>query len=1280
MEEARLAAYVPRMLLEPEGFSTPGHWRVQGSLLFCDISGFTRLSEKLARQGKAGAEELVTHLSSVYTSLLTATDDGGDVLKFSGDAMVIFFSGDDHAARAAHCAHGMRRALTEVGRIDCSHGRVRLRMSNGIHSGDFYFFCCGGDQLELLAAGPGVSATVAMESAADAGEVLLSASAAAAINPAWLGKEKSGGVLLRRPAHLSGSGAPPHPQSPDATAERYIPCQLRHRIGHAGAENDHRRATIAFLQFKGTDALLATEGAAELYERLQALTLIVQECSSRYGVCVVATDIDADGGKFMLTAGAPEANEDDEGRMLRACLEILDADAPLPIRIGVNRGYIFAGDVGAPFRRTYSTMGDNTNLAARIMGKAPMGGLLAHRSVTDAAPGFFVQPVPAFTVKGKSQPVEAGVVHALGVAMEAGDPELPLIGRDAEMETLHAAERGSRTGPGTVVELVGDPGVGKSRLLAALCASVADRPVLQVTGDVYDRSTAYATARVLLRTALAIPPNASRDIAAAQTIAAIRAIAPDLEPLAGLLAPVVGADLPEGPAVADIAPRFRQSRTHAVVTALMAGALPTAVIAVDDAMWIDEASAALLGALLRRTRDRHWLVVVARRDEASGLHHDLGYRAEELRVGPLGRSDVDELLRELTDERPLPPRTLDAIAERSAGNPLFLLELAASARADDTGTLPSSVEAIVASRIDQLSVADRQALRSVAVLGVRFPSALLDEVLWSEGVLSDNDALWDRLSPFVTHQPDGSFAFRSALHRDTAYEGLTFSRRRELHGRVAESIARGGADGPEVQAALSWHLYKAERWQESWQHSVRAGDHARSLYAHAEAADAYRRALHAAKHLTDVTAAECAHVGELLGDAEELASRYTEAAAAYQEARRRVGDDPLATARLLRKEGVVGERAGRYPAALRCYGRALSLIDGVEASRERSAVRAQLGTGYAAVRFRQGKLEDCVEWTDSAAADAAEAEDHATLAHAYYLLEAALDMLGSPRAAEVRGRALPLYVEVGDLLGQGDVLNNLGVTAYYEGRWTEALALYQRSRDAFRRVGDDVAAATAANNIAEILSDQGRLGEAERLLREALAVWRSVDYTIGVALAISNLGRLALRGGRPLDALAELAEALRRFTALGSSSFVNETRLRIAEAYLALGRSVEAWEAATDARSESGDGPTKATAERLRGLALIQTGGVERGLGCLRAALEQARELGADYEVALCLDALARHDTGDGLAHEAEAAAIFARLGVETPVAHKGSGGATAPSVGVVLDDREREASHAPSS
>src|SRR5919199_2344913 len=192
VDAALVTPYVPRLLL-PRLAERPDDLaeEIEGTVVFVDISGFTKLSERLARKGRVGAEELTEAIESCFTGLLAlAYANGGSLIKFGGDALLLFFSGEHHAPRACRAAVWMRRTLREIGKLETSGGRVTLRMSVGVHTGRFHFFLVGGSHRELMITGPAASQTVTMEHTAEAGEIVVSHATAAALPGRLLGEEK----------------------------------------------------------------------------------------------------------------------------------------------------------------------------------------------------------------------------------------------------------------------------------------------------------------------------------------------------------------------------------------------------------------------------------------------------------------------------------------------------------------------------------------------------------------------------------------------------------------------------------------------------------------------------------------------------------------------------------------------------------------------------------------------------------------------------------------------------------------------------------------------------------------------------------------------------------------------------------------------------------------------------------------------------------------------------------------------------------------------------------
>ena len=271
---------------------------------------------------------------------------------------------------------------------------------------------------------------------------------------------------------------------------------------------------------------------------------------------------------------------------------------------------------------------------------------------------------------------------------------------------------------------------------------------------------------------------------------------------------------------------------------------------------------------------------------------------------------------------------------------------------------------------------------------------------------------------------------------------------------------------------------------------------------------------------------------------------------------------------LLRKQGIVSERRGRYTDALELYESALGVLDAAEDEVKRVRSRADVELAYAGVKLRQGQFDEARTWAERAAASADAGDDRTRLAHAYSLSHIAAVYSGE-RAPEQRDDALAILEEVGDLVRLTKLQNNVGIEAYYDGRWDDALDWYRRSGESAARVGDVVSVARAQSNEAEILSDRGQFDEARALFEQALRVWRAADYRIGVALATSNLGRVMARSGQFEEAHRLLEDALAQFEELGAEAYVAETQARLAECLVLEGHHREAF-AALDTASRAG--------------------------------------------------------------------------------------------------------------
>ena len=1245
MSSDLLVPFVPAFLLDWRAQSPDvRHRSVEGTLAFVDISGFTTLTERLARRGKIGAEELTSVLDATFGALLdVAYEHGAWLVKWGGDAVLLLFQGEQHAARACTAAIEMRVVLDVAGRLKTTVGPVRLRISTGIHTGTFDFLLCGSSHAELVLTGHGATTTVQMEAAASASQVAVSPETAAHVPAAQVVAGPDGALLLARSPHSLRVGAFERKVPSDPAA--CLPAPVRAYLLSGELEADHRVVVVAFVEFAGVGQLREAEGPGAVAAAVDTLVSACQDACDRHGVTFWETDVGRDGGKVMLVAGAPVSSGVDADAVLEVAREVLAVDVALRVRVGVNGGRVFFGGFGPPYRRTLSVKGDAVNLAARLMARAGSGELLASTAVLDRArTAYDVRPLPPFLVKGRSTPVHAAVVLARTVRAQDASAHLPLLGRTGELVVLREQADLAATGVLRAVEVVGEAGAGASRLLQELAGHL-DVPVLATGCDPDGAATAYAPVRRLLA------PLLGRPAGAAALEAAVEAAAPDLVGWTPLVGAVLGVAVPDTQVTAALDGRFRAARQHDVVVALLRALVPgPAALLLDDAQYLDEASGALLSTLVASAESAPWLVVVVRRADAAPV---LPVPDVRLDLRPLDPDETLRLLHALTEDDPLPPHEARVLVRRSGGNPLFLHGLVAGLKAGGgTDDLPDTVEGVVAAQVQRLPPPDRALLRAAAVLGTEVDTGVLRDLAARIGVSADDDAL-ARLAPFVEEVTSGRLRFRRALVREAAYEGLAFSRRVVLHGHAAE-VLRAQPDANQLDDVLSLHFARAQRWDEAVEHALVAGALAQEASAIAQAAELYDRALDGLRRLGHADE-RVRHTAESLGDVRYRLGDFAAAVQAYRTAGQVLGDD-LVAARLQHKAALAADRQGDYRRALSALTTAERLLGKVPPGTEQGRLLAQVFTARATVKHWQGRSTEAVRWCRRAVAEAEQLDAPDVLADALVWLDACLLRLGQGEDGADALRGLQLWLQVGDQpWHEGRTLNALGIRAYFAGRWDDAVELYGQSQLACERAGDAFTAAVESANRAEVLSDQGHLALAEPLLRDALRVWRASSAPSFIAFGHSQLGRLAARAGRYDEALRLLAEARETYVADGEQAEIVETDARVAECLLLAGRPGDALEAVDrvlaavpPARQE--ELGQLALLRRVRALALAAQGRTDDGIAGLEESVATARTRGATYELALGLRALldlhasVGAPTPDGVAEEQ--AALFAGLGI----------------------------------
>ena len=356
-------------------------------------------------------------------------------------------------------------------------------------------------------------------------------------------------------------------------------------------------------------------------ERLDSLIRSVQDAVDERAITFLATDIATNGGKVILTAGVPTTTGNDEEEMLLALRQMISGGPALPTSVGVSWGRIFAGEVGTPYRRTYTVMGDTVNLAARLMARAPASQIYATAEVVAGSRTTFeVDHLEPFLVKGKKLPINA---------LSVGDPQgsksrraaggLALIGRDQELALLTAAWERARAGNGQMVELAADAGMGKSRLVEEFLATTQPDRVISTECRLYQSATPYFPFRELLGKVWGLT-DLNPDASEKALFELVDTLAPELGPWLSLIGLALGLEIADSVEVSQLEDQFRPVRAMTAIGSLLEATMKDPVVfVVDDTHWMDEPSRDLLASLVSGLDRYPWMFVLTRSLGAEGF-------------------------------------------------------------------------------------------------------------------------------------------------------------------------------------------------------------------------------------------------------------------------------------------------------------------------------------------------------------------------------------------------------------------------------------------------------------------------------------------------------------------------------------------------------------------------------------------------------------------------------------------------------------------------------------
>ena len=692
------------------------------------------------------------------------------------------------------------------------------------------------------------------------------------------------GEALASPA-ASGAAAAAKFASPDVYTPRYLAEKIL--TSRAALEGERKQVTVLFADLKGSMELLADRDPEEARKILDPVLEHMMEAVHRYEGTV--NQVMGDG--IMALFGAPLAHEDHAVRACHAALRMQDSvkhyaeevqrtlGVPVHIRVGLNSGEVVVRSIGSDLRMDYTAIGQTTHLAARMEQMAMPGSILMTPATLRLAEGYVqVKPLGLVPVKGLAEPIEVYEVTSAApvrTRLEAAAARglTRFVGRDAEIAQLRLALEHAREGRGQVAAIVGEPGVGKSRLVWEL--THRDPPVewlvLEAGASSYGRATSYLPVSMLLRSYFKLGEHDTYEDIGARISARLSALGESPWPAVPALTALLGVPV-ENAQWDGLDPRQRRQYTLDVARRLILreSQIQPLLLILEDLHWIDAETQAWLDGLVDALPAARLLLLVTYRPE---YQHAWGNRTNytQLRVDPLPREGAEDLLQALLGADPELASLRELLIERTEGNPFFLEESVRTlvetkalvgergayrlAQALDTVQVPATVQAILASRIDRLPPAEKQLLQSAAVIGKDVPFNLLHAIAdeAEEDLRRQLAHLQSAEFLYETRLfPESEYTFKHALTQEVAYGSLLTDRRRAVHARIVEEIERLHGDRlMEHVDRLAHHALRAERWDRALVFCRQARAKAMARFALRDAGTHLERALTATRHLPE---------------------------------------------------------------------------------------------------------------------------------------------------------------------------------------------------------------------------------------------------------------------------------------------------------------------------------------------------------------------------------------------------------------------------------------------
>lgn len=1162
-----LYSYLPqdRRSAMNRGESLPDHCR--GTALFADISGFTSLTETIAHElgPRRGIEELTRQINAVYHALITEIERfDGSVISFAGDSITCWFDGNKSAHRAVTSALALQAAMAAF---------PNLGLKVAITSGPAKRFMVGDPTIQLFDAlvGTTISRLAVAEHIAISDEVVMDEITVGmlsgiAIIKAWRVTENGERFALLEDILATAEPIPVNLSLSLKTANLrswVLPAIFeREQSGHGVFLTELRPATALFLQFNGIE-YDADERAGE---KLNAFIARVQNILMHHEGILLQISFGDKGSYLYAGFGALIAHEDDVRRSVQAALELMQILQEFPflqsIQIGISSGVMRTGAYGGLTRRTYGILGDEVNVAARLMAAATSGEILVSEQVHHKVANLFsFGPSLPLRVKGKAEPLASfavmGQYHKRAISLEETHYTLPMMGRQSELALITDKLKLAIQGKDQVIGISGEAGMGKSRLIAEV-VKTAHQLGFTGYGGVCKSSgtnTPYLVWKSIWQAFFAIDPNDTLDQQIRQVKSVVENYAPSRISAIPVLSIVLDLPIEDNHFTALLEPKDRRNLLTALLEDCIKSIRNPLLIVLEDMHWIDAISIDLLEILARVASNLPVCFVLAYRPRTAINLHDGIVRIESLPhftpliLDRLTATEAEQLIQlklaQLfpSQQNPPPQSLMIQLIDRAGGNPFYIEELLNYLHDRginpyeqnlNTLELPSSLHTLILSRIDRLTDMQNVTIKTASIIGRLFSLTWLQGYYPALGEMDRikldlaNLANLD-LTSIEAPEPELTYLFKHVIIHEVVYESLDYVTKAHLHEQLAKFIENLSTD--RYLDLLAFHYTHSRNIEKQREYLRKAGDAAQAAFANQAALDYFARLLPILDDAHDQMDLHLKRgaVLELLGQWSEAETEYHAALSLSKQL-----IDETSTAYCQRALGTLFRMRGDYASAQIWLAQAQDTFTSSDDRAGLAFTLIELGI----LSQRQGDYPVARQMLEDALTLAQGLTDQAITAKALnYLGIIAYNEGDNENALALSGQSLALKRQTDDKRGIAASLNLLGIITWSKADYTAARTFHEEGLALFREMGDKWGISSSLNNLGLVFLDQGDVATAQALSEESLTLFRELGDKWGITLAVINLGNLLIEQGDP-DAQARYAEGLLLAKELGDKKNV----------------------------------------------------------------------------------------------------------------------------------------------